>query len=683
MNANHCRVFPVKLTLAAALLAPVAWSSAEDSADAFPIFESYIKVTGQAAAISGNGAAYQTRARQPENGGAGIEDLHYSKDTKETSLVLDGRALSGVEDYLARVSLTRVKIGSVEAGYKRFRTFYDGIGGFFPLNNFWRPLASEDLHTDRGRLWAEAKLTLPDKPVFALRYNNETRTGTKDSTSWGDSNLTGLPTVPTNNATRKIIPAYLQLGERHEILEGRVSHTIGKTAVNVIVLGDWVKNLNTRYFTRYAGEILPNPERVNYQKDGIRTSEFATIATTETPLTECMTFNTGLSYQHVNATVSGERPNAIGVLPTFDFKDLRGGSKVEDVAANASLGLRPTNAWQVQLTVRAEDNYTKSNGTFTRVTGTAAAPVSALFNENSRVKDWIVTPDVSARYTGFKRLVLYSSISDRIDRGDRRRVNPFSTPIPALTVLENENVHQDQAHYTVGANWNQSAGLIVRSELFYKDHQNEFIGYATNVGGRYVVGYKFTGLKLTAIVKPTLQWSFTTRYVPQTGYMEVTTEATERFDSMTARSHLIGETVDWSPNARTYVQANLNVAFNYISTAYPRAQTPMTIAPQRNSDNNYVVQSLLAGYVLNKTTDLQFHATHQHAHNFQPEIATGTQPYGAGYSESTATLGLKHKLAAKWLATGKLGYIDSRNETTGGHTNFRGPLAYVAIEHEL
>src|SRR3954466_16335444 len=106
MNANHSRVFPIKLTLAAALLSPVAWSNAQESVDAFPVFESYIKVTGQAAAISGNGAAYQTRARQPENGGAGIEDLHYSRDTKETSFVLDGRALAGVEDYLARVSMS-------------------------------------------------------------------------------------------------------------------------------------------------------------------------------------------------------------------------------------------------------------------------------------------------------------------------------------------------------------------------------------------------------------------------------------------------------------------------------------------------------------------------------------------------------------------------------------------------
>jgi hypothetical protein len=683
MPANHPRPLraPLLFTAAAFLFAAPARAT---ETDALPTFESYLKVTGQAAAISGNGAAYQTRAHQAKDGGYGVEDLHYTKDvTKDTSVVLDGRALAGVEDYLARVSLTKFNVGSVEAGYKRFRTFYDGIGGFFPINNFWRPLANEDLHTDRGRFWFEAKLNLPEQPVLSLRYNNETRTGKKDSTTWGDSNLTGLPTVPANNATRKIIPAYLQLGERHEILEGRIEHTIGKTAVSLTVLGDWVHNDDKRTFIRYAGEVLPNPERINYQRDGIKTDEFAAIATTQTTLTDRVTLNTGLSFQHITTTISGERPNAIGVLPTFDFKDLAGGSKVDNFTANVSLGLRPTKDWLMQLTVRGEDSYTKSAGTYSRVTGTVAAPVTTFFKESSRVKDRVVTPDLSVRYTGFKNLVLYTSLSDRLDHGDRRQVNPFSTATPALSALGNENVRQDQAHYTAGANWNHSSAFTFRSEIFYKDHENKFIGYDNELGGRYVVGYKFTGLKFTAIVKPVPELSFTTRYVPQTGSMEVTTESTARFDSMKARSHLIGETVDWNPNPRVYVQANLNVAFNSISTAYPKAQTPLTIAPQRNSDNNYVVESLVSGFVVNKSTDVQILFTHQHAHNFQPEIATGTQPYGAGYSESTGTVGVKHKLSATWIASGKIGYIDSQNETTGGRTDFRGPLAYLAFERQL
>src|SRR4051812_18918041 len=109
--------------------------------DTFPNYESYIKISGQAAAISGSDTAFQSRTKQPADGGAGIEDLHIAKDlSKETSLVVDGKALTGSEDYLGSLKLTKNDVGSFEMGYKRFRTFYDGVGGFFPLNQNWMTL---------------------------------------------------------------------------------------------------------------------------------------------------------------------------------------------------------------------------------------------------------------------------------------------------------------------------------------------------------------------------------------------------------------------------------------------------------------------------------------------------------------------------------------------------------------
>jgi len=44
---------------------------------------------------------------------------------------------------------------------------------------------------------------------------------------------------------------------------------------------------------------------------------------------------------------------------------------------------------------------------------------------------------------------------------------------------------------------------------------------------------------------------------------------------------------------------------------------------------------------------------------------------------------VKRKLSNAWIGSAKVGYIESRNDTTGGNTNFRGPLAYFAIEHSL
>jgi hypothetical protein len=194
-----------------------------------------------------------------------------------------------------------------------------------------------------------------------------------------------------------------------------------------------------------------------------------------------------------------------------------------------------------------------------------------------------------------------------------------------------------------------------------------------------VIGYQFTGVKLTAIVKPLPQLSFTTRYVPQSGSMQVTTESTPEFDSMKARSHLVGETIDWNPTSVVFVQANANWGFNYISSAYPSSANPS----QRNADNNYWTGSIITGFALNKDTDVSIQYTYQKADNFQPEVASFSQPYGASYKEEAVSIGVKHKFSKTWIGSGKVGYFDSQNDTTGGRTNFRGPMAYIAMEHSL
>jgi len=229
--------------------------------DAFPTYESYIKITGQAADITGDKAAFQTRTKQPSDGGVGIEDLHLSKDLSKTStLVIDGKALTGSEDYLAKFNVTKNEVGSIDAGYKRFRTFYDGTGGFFPLNKQWMSLTDEDLHIDRSKFWIEAKLALKDMPEFEVRYTNELRSGKKDSTIWGSTDFTGLPfTVAPNPITevRKFAPSYVGVGERHEMLEATAKQTIRKTTLQLTLLADRTNNSDTRYVTNFPGEVIP------------------------------------------------------------------------------------------------------------------------------------------------------------------------------------------------------------------------------------------------------------------------------------------------------------------------------------------------------------------------------------------------------------------------------------------
>jgi hypothetical protein len=155
---------------------------------------------------------------------------------------------------------------------------------------------------------------------------------------------------------------------------------------------------------------------------------------------------------------------------------------------------------------------------------------------------------------------------------------------------------------------------------------------------------------------------------------------------------MIGESIDWTPNKNVYVQLNANLTYHVVSTIYPRAGvTPATATNNafdsnrvlQNSDNNYATFGALTGFAVDKNTDMQIQANLYRAKNGNAILAPLTMPYGVAVEETTITVGVKHKLSGSWLLHGKVGYFESKNETSGGRSDFHGPLAYLAFEHGL
>ena len=56
---------------------------------------------------------------------------------------------------------------------------------------------------------------------------------------------------------------------------------------------------------------------------------------------------------------------------------------------------------------------------------------------------------------------------------------------------------------------------------------------------------------------------------------------------------------------------------------------------------------------------------------------------GVDVEDFTVTVGVKYKVSDKMIMRAKVGYFDSKNTTTGGRTNYHGPVAYVSFEHAL
>ena len=697
--------------------------------DAFPRFESFIKISGQAPSVTGSDSAYARRFQLPTSGAYGIEAMHIAKDLNpETSMEFDGRALTGAEDYLAALKFTKNEVGSFDMGYKSFRTFYDAIGGFFPRNSFFKQLGTSELHTDRSKFWANLKIARPDKPSFELSYTNERRDGRKDTTIWGNTDYTGIPinTVGSLNlytAARSLIPSYIDLDEKQQNLVASMKHTIGNTQVELEVASNKTNSLDSRFVNRYPDELkpypaiptIPNsvvpPNLANnpisgFDKQKIDANVMTYTGKFETKATDQLTFFGGLSYQDASADIGGDRQMTItintamgfvravggyippGGRPPYSYTTLSGETKEKILTGNFGFTFKPQNDLIMSLAIKGENEDMKGhnhvvyiNNAIVQATGVVTPIMVDAPNVSSRNEDsWV--PEFTIRYTGIKDLSLYADLDYRSTPGKQAgtSIGVGANAVPSV-VASAENTRLNHGHYKVGANWTVNQMVSLRGEFYLKDHQNSYTGYGLSTGSNFILGYNYQGVKLTAIVKPLNTLTFTTRLVAQSGSMDTTTDYGTNYDSLASKNRIISETIDWNPDKNVYVQGNVNVVFATMSTAYPQAGNPANNL-LRNSDSNYINGSIVTGFTVDKNTDLHLEYTFYRADNYKPGNNIYVF-YGAGATEYTVAAEFSRKFSNKLIGHVKVGYFDSKNDTTGGNTNFKGPMGYVSLDYAL
>ena len=710
-----------------------AFAAPASESDALPVFdENYIRFSAGGIAYKGNKASGQARTQVPKVGAAGVEAFNYTKElSKASTMIVEGQALPGAEDYLLSLNLTKNEVGSFEAGYRTFRTFYDGAGGFFPTNNVWMAAMPRALHVDRGQLHLGGTINLPGKPVFTFRYVRQTRDGRKDSTILGDTSFTGIPNYSQSalnpvSIARKLLPAYIEMDERQDTLTASLRHTFGKTTAVVSLIGSRIDNFSSRNVDRYVGELRPfptipanpltiippqlsnNPNR-GFDNQGLKEDSFTLLATVETELSEKVGFYAGASYRTAEGDITGSRLITLtlnsnagpisgvggftsGGRPPYSYTSA-GTIKSDLYVANAGLRLKPSRDLAVDFGVKAEDyTVTASNlatyvSTFmVQATGVVATPQRDVSPNTSKTIARLWAPEVNARYTGLRKWVLFASADYRTSPGDERHLDTHVGPGPAgssivLSAVGEGAQKVDEKHLNakVGAVWAPGAALNVRAEGYTKNHETRFDGYGVSAGGLYVLDYDIIGTRVTATYRPAPTWSFATRYVLQAGKTATMTDVYARGDAKDSERHSIAESINWVPNRNVFIQANATLVYDTISTAYPNAGGTANDV-LRNADNNFWNGSVIAGFVVDKLTNAQIEGTYYKANNYDPSIATATVPYGFGGREYTVSVGVTRKLSAQWLGSAKLGYIESRNDTSGGNTNFRGPLGYVSMQ---
>jgi hypothetical protein len=706
--------------------------------DALPTFDTnYITFSAGGANINGSKAAYQAKTANAKTGALGIEDMRFDYDLKDSStLTVTGRALAGQEDYLLNFKLAKDEVGSVEVGYKTFRTFYDGAGGFFPIGNVWLPLFSRPLYVDRGQLALQGTIALPNAPVISFKYTHSTRDGRKDSTTLGDTNLTGIPiyagtgSVNPLSATRKLLPTYVDLNEKNDAWEISARHTMGNTTAVVSIGGNAIENLNVREMQQNIGELAVYPAFVfttptvnnlragsprrttmtqRHEEEGYHAS-----ATFETMVNDQITLFCGLQYHTADVEIATSRQLTATIASATGVRDYAGGFTNSGPTARApyhlvakgdmefnvltgNVGARfnPSPNLAIEAALRGERwedsgknlaNYS-SQGVALATGAVTSYASQGLHGVDNVEKPW--TPTVDVRYTGIKNVALYASWEYRTAKQDEHvRYEGLNGATKANELdMIGKNIDETHSNATIGLAWTVNPALNLRAELFTKDHENDFAGYDDVLGRNYVLNYDISGTKLTAVVKPTNTVNLTSRYILQQSKAAIfhsglttTGVINGTVDGNDSTRHSFSEGITWSVSKAVYAQVNGTVVFDQMQTMYPWISG---IAKRnfRNADNNYVTGDATVGFSIDKKTTGTLQATYYRANNFDAEYAAVGMPLGASAKESTISVGVKHKLSEKTVLSGKLGYIDSKDATRGGFADFSGPLAYLSVQH--
>ncbi len=185
--------------------------------------------------VNGNAAKFREHHWMNDGVNGGAESfLLTDRVGKDAKLTVEGRAL--VDDYKVSLTLEKKDLGFVRGGWEQSRKYYDDHGGYFSSFNPSIYSLHEDLYLDRGRVWADIGLTLPDWPKMTVGYEYAYRDGEEATLQWGP--------VTQGGQTRNIYPASKNVDERVHIIKFNLDHEIAGVRIEDDFRGEFY-DLNT------------------------------------------------------------------------------------------------------------------------------------------------------------------------------------------------------------------------------------------------------------------------------------------------------------------------------------------------------------------------------------------------------------------------------------------------------
>jgi hypothetical protein len=679
-----------------------------------PEYKNWIELGIGGTIVNGDNAQFEQEHRLPaDTAYGGIQDLHFEGPLGKDGLFsLDGHAIWDTNDYDITVQLSKPKLGYIKAGFTEFRSWYDGNGGFFPHNDVFFEPPYPEMHIDRGDAWVELGLRVPNWPELTFRYSHEFRDGQKDSTIWGDTNLTGLAVNPT----RKIVPSFRNIDETRDIFSFEAKQTIGNTDVLLGMRYEHNENDYSLNMERGAGQLPPVVPPPGQQRKVTQTQNddvelFSGHGITETRLTDSLWFTAGYSYTTLQNDLSGSRitgthwDSAFGEpVPTLGqrdhaFIDLAGIAQTREHVFNANLFWMPLENLAILSGFRYTHENVDNESTFLAEEPVRNTPPFSPINpaggfhygppepaNGARMADYDRFAErLELRYTGIKDWLFYAEGEWEEDCG---HVDEFQTIDEAEEPLD-KDTHAHGQKYTIGANWYPTMRLTLSGQYYHKtaSYDEDII---TGVFPRLLdQDWNIDDFNIRITFRPKIPvclgtLALVTRYdfvhtdIDGQWFFEGETLAQQETGEI--KKHVISESLTWNPLARFYLQANFSYVLNQTDTPANNINLePQTSPTVVNFRNDYWTVTSGIGYIIDDKTnfyaDYSFYCANDYFKN-----AVVAVPYGLGATEHTVSATVTRQLTNNMRLLFRYGYFNYRDVTSGGHNNYRAHSLYSGLQ---
>lgn len=647
-----------------------------------------ISVGGGAALLDGDRPSFQRIIQHKKDGYGGIEDYQLVREDKNSVLKFNARALLGDDDYKLGFRYERPDRFYADAGFERFRVFYDGSGGYFRPTGTSFVMFDEDLSLTRSKLWVELGAYTADKTLIRLRWERRERDGTKDSTSWADSNLVGT------FGTRSVVPSLYDLDETTDVITLDVGNESSQEQKwNVGARYSETKLENRKWSRRRPFETA---DRQVTTKDETKNDIFAVHGYYLRRLNEQFTFSAGALRTDLDAKLHGSRIYGQSFDPVFDpaylrrqqrdegYYGLHGNGEIKQTVLNANLVYQPHKHWSIRPSVRFENMHQETMAEFIE-TNIGAGPAFAAIVEDGEgyhKKQWDEFSEaVEVRYTG-KPDWTFSAKGEWVQgQGDHQEDRILHHTI--VSIDRDMEYTRTSQKYSFSANWYVKPGLTFAAQYYFKGNVNDYDARRDNTlntgADRYPAyitdqDFEVNDFNLRMSWRPMSMLNLVTRYDNQQSKIISGEAGLPMERSSKLQSHIISQSATWSPNGRLYLTGNVNVTYDQMETpAVPFVQ---------HGDNNYISGSLGAGYALAKQDDLYLDYSFFRADNFIDRSAL-TLPYGNSQKTRSGYLTWVRRQSEHLVYTVRYGYVTNRDITWAGLNDFDAHLIYARVQYKF